>query len=88
MQSLETKNSRPRPRPRRDLRPSRPRLQKTGLETSLETPSRDGSLGMSGNRISHLGEPLHQNDAVHLSSANEVYLRHDGSNWMRNDIYL
>jgi len=33
--------SRPRPRPRRDLRPSRPRprLQKTGLETHLETPS-------------------------------------------------
>jgi len=37
MQSLETKSS--RPRPRRDLRPSRPRprLHKMGLETRLET---------------------------------------------------
>jgi len=34
--------SRPRPRPRRDLRPSRPRprLQKTGLETRLETETK------------------------------------------------
>jgi len=29
---------------------------------------------MGGNRISHLGEPLHDNDAVRLSSANEFYL--------------
>jgi len=36
-----------RPRARRDLRPSRPRLQKTGLETSLETEtkSRDSITG-------------------------------------------
>jgi len=53
MQSLETETEilrdrdRNPSRPRRDLRPSRPRLQKTGLETrrvsrprpSLETPS-------------------------------------------------
>jgi len=54
MQSLETKSSRPRPtsfvtetRPRRDLRPSRPRLEKMGLETRLETEtkSRDSITG-------------------------------------------
>jgi len=44
MQSLDTKSS----RPRRDLKPSRPRLQKTGLETRLETEtkSRDSITGM------------------------------------------
>jgi len=43
-----------------------------------------GGIGMAGNRISHLGEPEQSNDTVRLSSANEFYLRHDGSNWMRN----
>jgi len=36
MQSFETKSL----RPRRDLRPSRPRFQKTGLETPLETETK------------------------------------------------
>jgi len=40
MQSLETKSS--RPRPRRDLKHSRPRLQKTGLQTRLETETKSG----------------------------------------------
>ena len=40
MQSLETKSSIPRPKSfEAETRPSRPRLQKTGLET--ETKSRD-----------------------------------------------
>jgi len=43
-------------------------------------------IGMAGNRISHLGEPDQNNDAVRLSSANDFYLRRDGSNWMRNDL--
>ena len=44
MRSLETKRS----RPRRDLRHSRPRLEKTGLETRLETEtkSRDSITGL------------------------------------------
>ena len=33
-----------------------------------------------------LGEPEQKNDAVRLSSANDFYLRRDGSNWMRNDL--
>jgi len=33
-----------------------------------------GEIGMGGNRISHLGEPQHDNDAVRLSSANDYYL--------------
>jgi len=33
-----------------------------------------GDIGMGGNRIRHLGEPLHDNDALHLSSANDYYL--------------
>jgi len=40
MQSLETKSSRPRSF-ETETRPSRLRLQKTGLETRLETASRD-----------------------------------------------
>jgi len=47
-----------------------------------------GGIGMAGNRISHLGEPLHDNDAVRLSFANHFYLRRDGSNWMRNDLSM
>jgi len=43
---------------------------------------------MGGNRISHLGEPLHDNDALRLSSANEFYLKRDGTNWMRADLSL
>jgi len=42
-----------------------------------------GGIGMAGNRIAHLGEPVQSNDAVRLSSANELYLRRDGTNWMR-----
>jgi len=45
-----------------------------------------GWIRMAGNRISHLGEPEQNNDAVRLSSANHFYLRRDGSNWMRNDL--
>jgi len=33
-------------RQRRDLRPSRPRLRKTGLETETETKSRDSITGL------------------------------------------
>jgi len=36
-------------------------------------------VGMVGNRISHLGEPEQDNDAVRLSYANECFLRHDGA---------
>jgi len=45
-----------------------------------------GDIGMAGNRISHLDEPVQSNDAVRLSYANEFYLRRDGSNWMQNDL--
>jgi len=45
-------------------------------------------IGMGGNKISHLGEPLHDNDALRLSSANDYYLRCDGANWMRADLSL
>jgi len=45
-----------------------------------------GEIGMAGNRISHLGEPQHDNDALRLSSANDYYLRRDRANWMRNDL--
>jgi len=45
-----------------------------------------GEIGMGGNRISHLGEPQHDNDAHRLSSANDYYLRRDRANWMRNDL--
>jgi len=31
-----------------------------------------GGIGMSGNRISHLGEPVQSNDAVRLSSAKRI----------------
>jgi len=48
--------------------------------------SMQGEIGMGGNRISHLGEPLHDNDALRLSSANDYYLKRDGTNWMRNDL--
>ena len=37
-----------------------------------------GEIGMAGNRIRHLGEPLHDNDAFRLSSANEFYLKQIG----------
>jgi len=43
---------------------------------------------MGGNKISHLGEPLHDNDALRLSSANDYYLRRDGSNWMHTNLSL
>ena len=36
-----------------------------------------GGIGMGGNRIRHLGEPLHDNDALRLSSANEFYLKRE-----------
>ena len=53
---------------------------------SLLSGSMQGGIGMAGNRISLLGEPLHEKDALRLSSANEFYLKRDGSNWMRNDL--
>jgi len=40
-----------------------------------------GGIGMGGNKISHLGEPLRDNDALRLSSANDYYLRRDRANW-------
>jgi len=46
-----------------------------------------GGIGMAGNRISHLGEPEQNNDAVRLSFVNEYFLKRDGSNWMRNDFF-
>jgi len=55
MQSLETRArdwDRNPSRPRRDLRLSRPRLQKKGLETRLETPSlAERSMKCSKNSI-------------------------------------
>jgi len=50
--------------------------------------SMQGGIGMAGNRIRHLGEPLHDNDALRLSSANDYYLRRDGANWRRADLSL
>ena len=47
-----------------------------------------GGIGMGGNRISHLGERLHDNDAFRPSSANDYYLRRDGANWMYADLSL
>jgi len=55
---------------------------------SLLGGSVQGEFGMAGNRIRHLGEPLHDNDALRLSSANEFYLKRDGTNWMRADLSL
>jgi len=46
-----------------------------------------GVIGMGGNRISHLGEPVQSNDAVRLIYANEFYLRRDGTNWMRRSLH-
>jgi len=46
-----------------------------------------GGIGMSGNRISHLGEPVQRNDAVRLSSANESFLKRDGASWMRGPLH-
>jgi len=47
-----------------------------------------GDIAMGGNRISHLGEPLHDNDALRVSSANDYYLRRDRANWTRADLSL
>ena len=47
-----------------------------------------GGIAMGANRIRHLGEPLHDNDALRLSSANDYYLRRDGANWMCADLSL
>jgi len=47
-----------------------------------------GDIGMGGNRIRHLGEPLHDNDTLRLSSANDYYLRRDRANWMHADVSL
>jgi len=49
--------------------------------------SMQGGIGMAGNRISHLGEPVQSNDAVRLSYANEFYLKHDGTIWMRGPLH-
>ena len=39
---------------------------------SLQGGDMQGGIGMGGNRISHLGEPLHDNDTLRLSSANAL----------------
>jgi len=49
--------------------------------------SMQGGIGMAGNRISHLGEPVQSNDAVRLLYANELYLKRDGTNWMRGPLH-
>ena len=54
---------------------------------SLLGGSMQGDIGMAGNRISHLGEPVQSNDAVRLSSANEFFLKRDGTNWMRGSLH-
>jgi len=45
-------------------------------------------LGLGGNRISYLGEPEQENDAVRLHFVNGYFLRRDGAGWMRNDLSL
>ena len=45
-------------------------------------------IGMAGNRILHLGEPVQSNDTVRLSYANEFYLKRDGTNWMRGPLHV
>jgi len=55
---------------------------------SLWCGDMQGGIGMGGNRISHLGGPLHDNDALRQSSANDYYLRPDRANWMRTDLSL
>jgi len=55
---------------------------------SLQGGDMQGGIGMGGNKISHLGEPLHDNDGLRLSSANNYYLRRDGAHWMRADLSL
>ena len=47
---------------------------------SLLGGSMEGGIGMAGNRISYLCEPVQSNDAVRLSYANEFYLKRDGTN--------
>jgi len=46
-----------------------------------------GVIGMAGNRISHLGEPEQDNDALRLRFLNEYLLRRDGTNWMRGPLH-
>ena len=46
-----------------------------------------GGIVLGRNRIRHLGQPLHDNDALRLSSTND-YLRRDGANWMHADLSL
>ena len=55
---------------------------------SLSGGDMQGGIGMAGNRISHSGEPLHDNDVVCLSSASDYYLRRVGGSWMRADLSL
>jgi len=57
-------------------------------ELSLLGCDMQGNIGMGGNRIRHLCEPQHDNDALRLSSANDYYLSHDGVNWIRADLSL
>ena len=54
---------------------------------SLLGGNMQGGIGMAGNRISHLGEPVQSNDTVRLSYANEFYLKRDGTNWMRGPLH-
>jgi len=55
---------------------------------SLLGGSMQGGIGMAGNRISHLGEPVQSNDAVRLSSANEFFMKRDGTSWMRGSLHV
>ena len=50
----------------------------TDTKLSLLGGDMQGDIGMGGNRIRRLGDPLHDNDALRLRSANGYYLRHDG----------
>ena len=54
---------------------------------SLLGADMQGGISMAGNRISHLGEPVQSNDAVRLSSANEVYLKRDATSWVRMSLH-
>ena len=55
---------------------------------SLLGGNMQGGIAIGGNRIRHSGEPLHDNDALRLSSANDYYLRRDGASWMHADLSL
>jgi len=47
-----------------------------------------GDIAICGYWIRHLGEPVQSNDAIRLSYANDFYLRHDGTNWMKGSLHV